>query len=83
MGGQDTDNDDSSGDEAKEPTKRFMTRKESKALEREIPWRKVMQLPADQLQQYVEAARKEERACGAQSSPSDTRRPRRSWPTLG
>ena len=40
---------------------RLMSRKEAKALEREIPWRHIMNLPKAEIQQYVESAQKEER----------------------
>ena len=39
---------------------RLMTRKEAKALDREIPWRNILKLPADEIAQYVASAQKEE-----------------------
>ena len=42
-----------------QPRKPLLTRKEAKALEREIPWRSMPKLRPEQIQAYIDAARKE------------------------
>ena len=42
------------------PLKRLQTRKEAKALEREVPWRSVLRLPPKQIDAYVKSNQKEE-----------------------
>ncbi|CAJ1448531.1 unnamed protein product [Effrenium voratum] len=49
----------SSGDDAP-PQQKMLNRKEAKALEREIPWRKIMMLPLADIEMYIQSARKEE-----------------------
>ena len=41
------------------PRKKLLTRKEAKALEREIPWRSILKLPKEQIEQYIQSAVKE------------------------
>ncbi|CAJ1344302.1 unnamed protein product, partial [Effrenium voratum] len=53
--------DDSSGDDQAPSRQKILNRKEAKALEREIPWRKIMTLPAADVQEYVKSAQKEGR----------------------
>ena len=49
-------------DKQKEPAARLMSRKEAKALEREIPWRNIIKLPREQIDAYIESAKKEEKS---------------------
>ena len=54
-----------------------LSRKQRKALDREIPWRQLLKLPADDLNKYVEATKKEAKNFdGVQSVLAPTRRPR-------
>ena len=54
----------SSSDDEKQkgPAERLLSRKEAKALEREIPWRNIMKLPKDQVNSFIESAKKEEQS---------------------
>ena len=49
-------------DKQKQPAERLLSRKEAKALEREIPWRNILKLPQDQIDAYIESAKKEEKS---------------------
>ena len=48
--------------------KKILTRKEAKALEREIPWRSILKLPKDQIDQYIQSAVKEWKGWGTWDS---------------
>ena len=56
---KDIETSDSSDDGNQEPTVAKMTRKERKALDREIPWRTIMRGDATTIDLYVKANRKE------------------------
>lgn len=43
-----------------QPTASRAGKKPNEALEREIPWRSILKLPADQIEQYIKSAQKEE-----------------------
>ena len=61
-GAQEESDAESSGpDDATDPASRLMSRKEAKALEREIPWREIMKTPEDDIKAYVASAQKEEK----------------------
>lgn len=47
-------------EEAMDPLKGLQTRKEAKALEREVPWRSMLRLPPEQIVAYIKFNRKEE-----------------------
>lgn len=49
-------------DKEKEPAARLLARKEAKALEREIPWRNIMKMPQEDINAFIESAKKEERS---------------------
>ena len=49
-------------DKEKEPAARLLTRKEAKALEREIPWRNIMKMPQEDINAFIESAKKEEKS---------------------
>ena len=58
---QEADSSDSDWEDAppKSSSRQGMSRMEAKALDREIPWRKIMDLPSAQFQAYKEAVEKE------------------------
>ena len=56
------ESDDSSGpDDDTDPATRLQTRKEAKALEREVPWRSILKLPPKDIEAYIQSNQKEER----------------------
>ena len=61
-GAQEESDAESSGpDDSTDPASRLISRKEAKALEREIPWREIMKMPEDDIKAYVASAQKEEK----------------------
>ena len=61
--GQQSESDAESSDpedQKMDPLKRLQSRKEAKALEREVPWRSILRLPPDQINDYVKSNQKEE-----------------------
>eukprot|EP00435_Cladocopium_sp_Y103_P015633 s906_g3.t2 len=62
--GQQSESDAESSDpdsQTMDPLKRLQSRKEAKALEREVPWRSILRLPPDQINDYVKSNQKEEK----------------------
>ena len=58
---RDNDSDDeSSSNEKQDPAERMLTRKEAKALDREIPWRQILTMPKEKIQAFIDSAIKEE-----------------------
>ena len=58
---EDTEAESSDPDQPVDPASRLNTRKEAKALEREIPWRQILKLPKEEIAAYVQSAKKEEK----------------------
>ena len=61
--GQQSESDAESSDpedQKMDPLERLQSRKEAKALEREVPWRSILRLPPDQINDYVKSNQKEE-----------------------
>ena len=51
---------ESSNNEKQDPAERMLTRKEAKALDREIPWRQILSMPKEKIQAFIDSAIKEE-----------------------
>ena len=56
-----SDAESSDPDQPIDPASRLNSRKEAKALEREIPWRQILKMSPEDIQAFIESAKKEER----------------------
>ena len=56
-----SDAESSDPDQPIDPASRLNSRKEAKALEREIPWRQILKMSPEDIQAFIELAKKEER----------------------